>query len=140
MIAENAADLYTKVQAIPALSASTGITLGGKAPDPGMTKIQLPAAWVLPDDGETVQDDRVGQLPRLANARLSYLVMLYLPYSSQSDLIANQFPLLEQVIATVNGTDAKSGQRWLWRSYKLVLVNPDRLGYRIEFNLHSILN
>ena len=139
MIAENAQDLYNRVQAIPALAASTGLALGGKTPDPGLTKIPLPAAWVLADAGKTTQDIRAGRVPTLASVHLAYTVLLYVPYTSQTDLIATQLPLLETLISTVTGQTAPSGQRWFFNDFKLVLVNPDRLGYRISFLLDSIL-
>lgn len=48
MIAECADDLYNKIVAITQLSRTTGLVIGGKAPDTGMVKLPLPAAWILP--------------------------------------------------------------------------------------------
>ena len=78
-------------------------------------------------------------MPTLASVHLAYTVLLYVPYTSQTDLIATQLPLLETLISTVTGQTAPSGQRWFFNDFKLVLVNPDRLGYRISFLLDSIL-
>jgi hypothetical protein len=138
-----AQDLYTKIQAIPALASSAGLVLGGKEPDPGMTKIPLPAAWILLSQFD---NENVGALlnrpPTIANVRALYGVMLYLPYISQSDLITNQLPLLEQVIAAIQGTaitGTGASQRWTLHSGKLVLLNTDRLGYHLIFELSTPL-
>lgn len=137
MIAECANDLYTKVQAIPALSASSGLAVGGQSPDPGMTKVPLPAAWILAHSAKTNIPANNPVPFRVANVDMSYLVMLYVPYLGQSDLINNQLPLLQSVIKAVHGTDAPSGQRWRFDTYALGLVNTDRLGYKIQFVLDS---
>lgn len=136
-------DLYTKIQAIPALAASTGLTVGGREPDPGLTQIPLPAAWILLSQFD---NENLGSLlnrpPTVANVRALYGVMLYLPYKSQSDLIDNQLPLLEQVISAIQGTaiaNTGASQRWSLQSGKLVLLNTDRLGYHLAFELYTPL-
>ena len=136
-------DLYTKIQAIPALASSTGLTVGGREPDPGLTQIPLPAAWILLSQFD---NENLGTLlnrpPTVANVRALYGVMLYVPYKSQSDLIDNQLPLLEQVIAAIQGTpiaNTGASQRWSLQSGKLVLLNTDRLGYHLVFELYTPL-
>ena len=132
-----AADLYTKIQAIPAIASATGLAVGGKTPDPGLTKMPLPAAWIL-FDGATSTLDPNSRLPSTnLPAVLSYAAMLYVPYIGQQDLIANQLPLVELVAKTVHGTDAPTGQRWRFSTAKLVLVNADRMCYRINFLLDA---
>ena len=137
MIAECAQDLFTKVQAITALASSTGLTVGGKSPDPGMTKVPLPAAWILADEGETTLPNSDGQVKRQVSALMGYSVMLYVPYISQTDMITNQLPLLQKVIHDVHGTDAPTGERWQFKRYKLRVANTDRLAYQITFLLDS---
>jgi len=139
VIAESINDLYTRLQAIPALASSTGLLLGGKTPDPGLTKIPLPAAWVLHDGAQNTQDQRIGQVPINATTALQFAVMLYVPYSTQQDLIANQLPLLESIIAAIHGQTSPTGQRWYWARSKLVVLNPDRLGYHLTFLLDSAI-
>jgi hypothetical protein len=137
MIAECAQDLFTKIQAITSLAASTGLAAGGKAPDPGMANVTLPAAWIMADEGETTLPNSDGQVKRQLSALLGFSVMLYVPYLSQSDLITNQLPLLQKVIHDVHGTDAPTGERWQFKRYKLRVANTDRLGYQITFLLDS---
>ena len=137
MIDKCANDLYTKVQAIPALASAAGLAVGGKESDPGMTKIPLPAAWILAHNGVTTLPPTDGQVKQKTTAQLVYVVMLYVAYTGQSDLINNQLPLLQSVISTVHGTDSPTGERWAFKDYKLTLVNTDRLAYQIQFMVNA---
>jgi hypothetical protein len=128
-----AQSLYDLVQAIPAIANATGLAVGGKAPDPGMTKMTLPFAWVLAHAGVNTANPQLALPPTNIQAALTYVVMLYVPYLKQSDLITNQLPLLNQVIRAVHGKLSPTGNRWQWKMYRLGLVNPDRLGYSLEF-------
>ena len=128
-----ASDLYTKVQAIPAIATATGLAVGGKSPDPGLTKMTLPAAWILFEAAQSTVDANSRVPSTNLPALLSFAVMLYVPYTGQQDLIANQLPLIELVAKTVHGTNTPTGQRWRFITAKLVLVNPDRMGYRLTF-------
>jgi len=137
MIAECAKDLYTKVQSISALATSAGLAVGGREGDPGMTKVPLPAAWILAHNGVTTLPQTDGQVKQKTTAQMIFVVMLYVQYLGQNDLITNQLPLLQSVISTVHGTDSPSGERWAFKDYTLTMVNQDRLGYRINFMLNS---
>ncbi len=138
-------DIFAKVSAIPALSATTGLTVGGQEPDPGLTKIPLPAAWIVLSE---FTNQNTGQLenlpPRLSNVLLQQTVMLHVPYTSQSDLINKQYPLMEQVIQAIQGTpvgtSGAASQRWNLHSGKLTALNPDRQIYRLIFEIFTPLN
>lgn len=140
MISQAISDLYSKLQAIPALATGVGLVIGGQAPDPGMTKVALPAAWVVHEGATNTQAIAGALPPRVPTVHMGFYVLLLVAYTSQQDLIANQLPLLEQVILAIHGTTAPSGQRWFWKASKLQRLNADRLGYRIQFALDSILN
>lgn len=135
-IASAAQDIFTKISALPALAASTGLTVGGQSPDPGMVKIPLPAAWVLFSEAD---NQNVGQLlnlpPKQPNVLMQITVMLHLPYKSQSDLITVQYPLLESVVTAVQGTSVGKSEsaRWNLHSVKLSALNPDRQIFKIIF-------
>lgn len=135
-------DIYTKIQTLPALASSTGLTLGGKEPDPGMTKIPLPAAWVLIPAADNMNiGDLENRPPSLANVRLQQSIFLHLPYISQTDLLANQVPLLESVVATVQGTSVGTagGPRWNLHSFKMAAINTDRIIVHLIFQLYTPL-
>ncbi len=135
-IANGVQDIFAKISAIPALASSTGLTVGGHAPDPGMTKIPLPAAWVLFSEAD---NQNVGILlnlpPKQPNVLMQVTVMLHIAYTSQSDLISTQYPLLEAVIAAVQGTSVGTfgSARWNLHSAKLSAINPDRQIFKIIF-------
>ncbi len=143
-LSDTAQDIFTKVSSIPALANSTGLTVGGQAPDAGLTKVPLPAAWVLLS---SLTNENTGLLanvpPTVANTVLQQTIMLHVPYISQSDLITNQLPLLEAVITAIQGTTiagfSLNSQRWNLHSLTLFAVNPDRLIYRLLFEVFTPL-
>lgn len=139
MIAQAISDLYTKLQAIPALATGVGLVIGGQEPDPGMTKVALPAAWVVHDGAVNTQLITNPFPPTIPTVHMGYDVLLLVAYTSQQDLINNQLPLVEAVITAIHGTVGPSGQRWYWKAHKLQRLNASRLGYRIQFVLDSIL-
>ncbi len=128
-----ATDIYTKLATVSVLAASAGFALGGKAPDPAMTKIPLPAAWVLLGSDEATEPETVGLVARNQVLRVEYVVMIYVPYLSQTDLINTQFPLLRAARAAIHSTTAPNGNRWSYKKQKLALVNVDRLAYEQRY-------
>ena len=135
-IASAVQDIFTKISALPALASTTGLTVGGQEPDPGLTKIPLPAAWVLFSEADNQNTGPLLNLPpRQPNVTLQITVMLHLAYKSQSDLITVQYPLLESVVSAIQGTSVGTSEsaRWNLHSAKLVALNPDRQIYKIVF-------
>lgn len=127
-----ASDLMTKLGAVTGLSI--GMALGGRDPDPSMTKIPLPAAWVLlaedkPNDPETAL------VPTSQMLLVDYVVMAYVPYISQSDLINTEFPLLRAIRTAIHSTNSPNGNRWKYLGQRLVLANTDRLGYEQRYRV-----
>lgn len=134
MFAEAAQDLLTQVQTVAALAEATGMAVGGRDIDPSMSKLPLPAAWVV------LTQDRSNDPMTPVNMGgqtllVTYSVLVYVPYTSQSDLITNQLPLLESVIKAVHGHLTPTGHKWRYEGQRLVLVNPDRLGYEQRYSL-----
>jgi hypothetical protein len=149
MISENAADLVARVASVAGFEGRVGLAIGGRGADPAMTKIQLPAAWVLfgkdqVDEspyGSSQSGSRGGLIPNGENIQQVFSVVIYVPYLSQDDLLGNQFPLLESVIAAVrdNGREAPSGNRWRYIGQKLAEVKPERLGYEQHYTLDAFM-
>jgi hypothetical protein len=139
MIAECTQDLYTKLAAVQVgtatpLAQSVGLTVGGQGADPGMVQIPLPAAWILPASGVNQTPENLLTIPPRTQLQLStYVVMLHLPYTNQGGLLTNEYPLLEAVQQTINGTTAPGGSRWWCKGYKLEAINKDRLIYEVQF-------
>lgn len=146
MIAENLLDLITKVTSIEALATSSGLALGGKGSDPGLQKLPLPAAWIMyaKDD---VDEDPIGHgnahspgmVPAVQALSVLISILIYIPYTTQDDLLNVQLPLLETVIKTIRGTDAPSGHRWRYLGQKLALVYPDRIAYEQHYTLTAVM-
>ncbi len=125
-----ASDLLTKLLAVPTMSG--GMAVGGKPPDPAMTKIPLPAAWVLL--GEDKADDvETALVPQFQSLLITYIVMIYVPYLSQADLINTQLPLLRAARSAIHATQAPNSVRWKYASQKLALVNVDRMAYEQRY-------
>jgi len=127
-----ALDLYTKLATVAALANSAGFGVGGRPADPALTKIPLPAAWVLLG-GDDPTDTEGGMVPAMQVLLVEYFVMLYVPYVSQDDLINVQFPLLRAARTAIHATDAPNGGRWLYQGQRLAGTNPDRLCYRQRY-------
>lgn len=130
-----ATDLYTKLAAIPALANSVGFAVGGKQSDPAMTKVPLPAAWLLLGRCTPIEKSK-GMVARIQSCNCEYWVRVYIPYISQSDLINIENPLLELIRTTIHATNAPNDNRWEFidRSPPL-LINPDRIGYLFVFSV-----
>ncbi len=154
MIAECAADLLARAQSVPELTSRCGLSLGGHSIDPTLLKIPLPAAWVIyggdqPDEapfGSSGQGGG-GMVPQQQVMLSLWRVVVYLPYTTDEDLINVQYPLIESVLMAVrntitsddNGTAAPSGHRWRYAGQKLVLVYNDRLAYEQHYTLDMVL-
>jgi hypothetical protein len=149
MIADIAADLVERVTSVPALANSSGLAIGGRGADPALTKIPLPAAWIMfgkdqVDEspyGSSQSGGRGGLIPNGENIQLVFSVVIYVPYVSQDDLLTVQLPLLESVIAAVrdSGRAAPSGHRWRYIGQKLAMVYPDRLAYEQHYTIDGFM-
>lgn len=138
MIAENAANLVGLIRSVPSLANSAGFAAGGKAPDPALTKIPLPAAWVL-YIGDKPNEPSTGANPAGQTLTANFVVMLYIPYVSETDLETNQYPLLEAVIQSIRGQQAPKGMKWHYEGQRLASVNPDRLSYEQRYSLTAFV-
>lgn len=142
MIAELAADLLAKVQAVPALTTRTGLTLGGRAQDPGLLKVSTPAAWIVmkgdqvDDDSNSTHGPASGFVPKTQTMLGVWSVTLFIGYVDDADMITNQYPLLEATAEAVHATETPSGMRWRYIGQKVVTVYPDRLAYELRFTVN----
>jgi hypothetical protein len=148
VISECAADLAARVRSVPALANSAAFALGGKGTDPALKEIPLPAAW-LALNLEQVDEDPLdrstryapGIVPEVQMMVATFPVLVIVPYIDETDLITNQYPLLESVVKAVkaSGGEAPSGHRWRYIGQRLAFVYPDRLGYEQRYTLNWTL-
>ena len=136
MIAELAADLLVKLQAIPGLTC--GLDLVGDLPDPGGVKIPLPSAWIIPRKFVNTRDGAEKEpLPAAPIiGRVAFVVGLYLSTSNQ---IATQLPLLQQVAKAIQGTTSPSGQRWYLSEFDRAATNPGVMVYALTFVTNAVI-
>jgi hypothetical protein len=135
MIAENIAALLAAVQTVPALAQSAGLQVGGESIDPAMIKIALPAAWVLHASDRATAEADAAFIAVPQALQINYFVVVFLPYVSQSDLLATQFPLLESIIAAVRGVQAPDGTQFAYRGQRITGLNPGRITYEQTYSL-----
>ncbi len=145
MIADNLTHILGLVTSIPELANSAGLAIGGKGNDPGLTKIPLPAAWIMYANDVVNEapygtgEDNTGTISNPQSMLLQVNILIYLPYVSQDDLLNIQFPLLEKLIATVHATSpVPYAMRWRYVGQKLALVYPDRIAYEQHYTLVAV--
>jgi hypothetical protein len=131
-----ATDIYTKLATVPALATAVGFAIGGRTSDPALTKIPLPAAWVLLMSDRATDPD-TGTVMQTQVLLVEYAVLLYVPYNSQADLIATQFPLLRAARTAIHATTAPNKYRWKYIGQKLTVVNPDRMCYEQRYAISA---
>lgn len=134
MYTQNAQNLLALVETVPAIANAAGLAVGGRASDPAMASIPLPSAWVILAE-DKAHDPATGFNPAGQVVISTFVVMVYVPYVSQADLIANQLPLLESVVKAVRGQPSATGQKWRYEGQKLALINTDRLAYEMKFSV-----
>lgn len=129
-------ELYGLVIAVPSFSKVTGITLGANQPDPTLITLTPPACWVS-FIGDIQKEPPGNIVPATEVLTFMFMAFIYLPMKTQSELIADCFPLLKQIIVGVRGKDSVSntGHRWAYAGQKLALVNSDRLVYAQRYTI-----
>jgi hypothetical protein len=140
VIASAASDLAERLSAVPALSGRVGMSLGGRGSDPAMTKVPLPAAWlVLAKHTPVDPDTHPVHTPKSQMVAVGFTVLLFFPYAAQEELVSTWYPLLEDIIRAVRGEQTPSGTTWRYGGSSLKVVAPDRLGYEVAFTAHVVI-
>jgi hypothetical protein len=143
MLAELAADLLEKVRSVEALTDSTALTIGGKAKDPDLTKIPLPAAWVvLRKEGKDVSPyDHTDTSGVVIDETIVgvWTVTVMVPYLSDEDLLTTQYPLLEAVRKAIHAQEGPTGSmNWAYMNQRIALVYTDRLAYEQTYHINYV--
>lgn len=129
-------DLFEKISAAPGFSGKAGLHLVGAAVDPSAARMPLPAVAIV--FGEMMPTEPAGHMASTSRTfKLSYSVRLFMPNVSQADLVANQLPLIEQLVRAVQGTDAPNSGKWACEGCVCELINTDRLCYEFKFEAVS---
>ena len=143
MIAEIAQDLITKVKATTGSPFGTpvqrvGLAAGGKGIDPMMERVARPAAWVIYLGDEQLEQGLEGSCG--ASIRLNFVVKVIMDYDTESDLLTNQYPILEAVINGIHGRDGITGtKRWKYEGQSLDELTGNRMIFDQRYSIVTIL-
>ena len=138
MIGTLATDLLTKVKTITSFGTTpprVGLSIGGKTLDPLLENITKPACWVV------FTGDNNTDLTRPSNRcnktlQYSFIVKVIIDYSNDNDLITNQFPLLELVMTTLDGsTVATRSDKWKYVGQTIEEITDKRLIFNQSYTI-----
>jgi hypothetical protein len=149
VIAEAAADIMAKVRTVSGLEINTSLTVGAKSGDPGLVKIPLPAAWIV--FGKEINDDQsythgpahgvISAQPTLA----LFAVTIFMPYTTDAEMLATQYPMLDAVVAAVHATafaptvvEDESKFYWRFAGQSAVFRYADKLAYEQHYTLSFV--
>ena len=131
-IAELATDLVTKLKTVPAMQNRVGLATAGRATDPSMKGVPMPAAWVLYTGDNNTNPESKGFLQN--DIDMTFSAFLMLSYTSELDLINTELPTLEALARSASGADSTTfGMRWKYLGSQLLSTFSDRLVYELKF-------
>ena len=138
MIAEYAQDLVTKLKTIPAFGTTVkrvGVAVGAREIDPTLEKVERPAAWVIFVGDEPISSGN----PCASSLKLNFVVKVLLDYGTESELIAAQFPLLEELISTVSGKEGPLMAKWKYEGQMIDELTKDRMVFDQRYSIVAVV-
>lgn len=135
MITELTQDLINKIITVPALQNRVGASVGGTENDPTLSQAPLPYSWVVFGGSQPTGDTDNGKKYR--QELYNFAVIVGIAYgNSESDLLNNQLPVLEQIAQAVHGQDSfKYADLWEYTGVDLKKIETDRLIYQLGFSI-----
>lgn len=143
MIADLSSDLITATKSIASAKFGTapirvGLAVGAKSIDPTLQKIALPAAWVVFIGDQNQSNLDQGECP--AFVKTEFVIKVFLEYSTESDLITNQYPLLEELITTINARQGPAGsKKWKYEGQTLDELTGNRIVFDQRYSIVAAL-
>lgn len=143
MISELATDLNTAVKSIASGGFGTapvrvGLAVGAKAVDPTMQKVPTPAAWIVFTGDTNLSTEEQGEC--FTSTKMEFIVKVFLEYDTELDLITNQYPVLNEVITTVNGRQGPNGsKRWKYEGQTLDELTGNRVVFDQRYSIIASL-
>jgi phage gp37-like protein len=138
MIAEMTQDLIDKLKEIAPNPFGTtptrvGLAVGGKNSDPMMVKVDRPAAWVM-----FVGDENIDPTERKITCnpvvRHNFIVKIIIDYTTESDILAEQYPILDAVRTAIHASTGVKGSTWRYDGQQLEELT-DRMIYEQRYSL-----
>lgn len=145
MIAECAADLLAKFTSVGNWATAPSLSTGGKSGDPGLVKIPIPAAWVNfakdANDELPYEHSPPSGVIGPPQVMATFAATIFLPYTTDDDLLTVQFPRLKAIILAIHSTDVAGSAgtlQWRYAGQRIALVYPDRLAYEQRYTVNFI--
>lgn len=144
MIADLAQDLLTRVKGIDSDKFGTtvkrvGLAVGGTGTDPTLEKVEYPAAWCIYVSDQNLDTSDQGTCGG-ALVKVNFVVKIIVNYTSEADLLANQYPLLAEVVQAVNGQSGPSGaKRWKYEGQAIDELSANRIVFDQRYSITTIL-
>ena len=132
-------DIVDKIKAIQEYSGRVGLAVGGTDIDPINRDLPRPASWVV-FTGMTVTD-AVDPATKTVSVSYNYVVKILVDYSNESQLISTDFPILENTISAVKGTNINglAFHTWSFTGLSLESLDADRMVWVANFSCNTSL-
>ena len=141
MIPELTTDLLTKVKSVTELQNRVSLTLGAGDIDPLMQAITIPAAWILFSGDQNV--DQSQDARHRSKQKYHFAVYVIIGYGTdESDMIDNQYPILDTVSKSVAGTDILVTpviMKWKYEGQAVIHAGADRLVYEQRYSIAGVI-
>ena len=139
MISQLSQDLLNKIKAIPSGKLGTspvraGLAVGATSIDPFMEKVQLPAVWAVYVGDVQLDGDPQGKCG--ATVQAQFVVKVFVEYTSEKDLVDNQYPLLREIANQINGQMGPAGSmRWKYDGQTLDEITGNRVVFDQRYSI-----
>lgn len=138
MISTLALDLRDKIKAIASgklgSPARVGLAVGATTIDPSMERVVLPAVWVVYVGNVSNNATNQGMCGEMVTNQ--FVVKVFVKYDSEKDMLDNQWPLLDEIAQTVNGSVGPVGSmRWKFEGQQLDELSGNRAVYDQRFSI-----
>jgi len=143
MIAELSLDLLTAAKSIASNKFGTttkrvGLAVGAKSVDPTMQKVQTPAAWVVFIGDQNTSPLVEGECPPFV--KMEFIIKVFMEYTTEADLLANQYPLLAELITTINARQGPTGARkWKYEGQTIDELTGNRIVFDQRYSIVAAL-
>lgn len=144
MIADLATDLIARVKGITSEKFGVavkrvGLAVGGTSIDPTLEDVEHPAAWVIYVSDQNIDPSDQGTCAG-AQVKVNFVVKIIVDYANEADLIANQYPLLVEVVRAVNGQAGPVGaKRWKYEGQAIDELTSNRIVFDQRYSIVTIL-
>ncbi len=130
-------DLVAKVKTITAFESRVGLAVGGQEIDPINRTLPHPAAWCIFTGISVI--DAVTPANKTVAISYNYLVKVLIDYDTEQQMAVTDFPILEDTMNAVKGTQIAGLGFHEWRFGGMILesLEPARMVWVLTFSCES---